>query len=99
MKRKQTERSDYLDDTDSLEIKRYRASAKYAELAPLADDIALDESLGLAPISIRLQKELVAKLKVMAKQEGLGYQSYIRQILTRHAKGTSSTKEKKRASK
>jgi predicted DNA binding CopG/RHH family protein len=95
MNRKPQEASNLADE--DWEIKKYRASAKYAELAPLEDDIALDESLGLAPISIRLQKYLVAKLKVMAREEGLGYQAYIRQILTRHAKSAPSAKEKKRA--
>ncbi len=98
-KKQKTKYDSYLDDADQWEDGKLGASAKYAELAPIADDIALDNSLGLAPISIRLQKELVAKLKVMAKQDGLGYQAYIRQILTRHAKGMPSAKEKKRASK
>jgi len=53
------------------------------------------DDLGLAPISLRLQKEVVAKLKVLAKQEGLGYQTYIRQILTRHVRDLTEPLGKK----
>lgn len=41
-----------------------------------------DESLQM--ISIRLHEELLDKLKKLADKEGLGYQPFIRQILTRH---------------
>lgn len=47
---------------------------------------ALEESLGLQMISLRLQKNLIEELKALAYQEGLGYQPYIRQLLTQHIK-------------
>lgn len=95
MKKKPEDYKNHLEE-DS-EDKKYRASAKYAELASWEEDKALDDDLGLEPISIRLQKTLVAKLKIMAKEEGLGYQPYIRQILTKHAKKMPSATRKKRA--
>jgi predicted DNA binding CopG/RHH family protein len=52
----------------------------------ISDDIkqdAIDESLELQMISIRLQKPLIDDLKMIAKLHGLGYQPLIRQILTR----------------
>jgi predicted DNA binding CopG/RHH family protein len=77
----------YLDDDVELwESKQLGASAEHAKLASPEDDQALDDDLGLVPISLRLQKELVGKLKILAKQEGLGYQTYIRQILTRYVR-------------
>jgi predicted DNA binding CopG/RHH family protein len=46
-------------------------------------DKSIDDALGLQPISIRLQKDLVENLKALAQLNGLGYQPLIRQILTR----------------
>lgn len=43
----------------------------------------VDTSLGLVPISIRLQKDLLDNLKALAQLNGLGYQPLIRQVLTR----------------
>jgi predicted DNA binding CopG/RHH family protein len=34
--------------------------------------------------SIRLPKELVNNLKILAKKDGLNYQTYLKMILTRH---------------
>ena len=97
-----TDKYDHLLDDDEIKLwenGKLGMDPKYIEVASPEEEKALDDSLGLAPISIRLQKTLVAKLKKMAKEEGLVYQAYIRQILTRHAKGVSSAKEKKRASR
>lgn len=45
---------------------------------------AIEEGLDLQMISIRLQKELIDELKHLAHQAGIGYQPYIRQLLTQH---------------
>jgi predicted DNA binding CopG/RHH family protein len=42
----------------------------------------IDDALGLQPVTIRLQKDLVAELKVLAKENGIGYQPFVRQVLT-----------------
>ena len=44
---------------------------------------AVDDALGLQPISIRLQKSLLDNLKSLAQLNGIGYQPLVRQILTR----------------
>lgn len=44
----------------------------------------MDDALGLIPVSIRLQKTLVEELKVMARKSGIGYQPFIRQILSKY---------------
>lgn len=68
------------------------ALGKDAEFArPLPDedatsDIAqINESLGLQPISIRLEKSLVEDFKTIATINGLGYQTLMRQALKRFA--------------
>lgn len=55
----------------------------HIEIAPEAITTGIDDALGLQPISIRLQKDLLDNLKALAKLNGLGYQPLIRQILTR----------------
>jgi predicted DNA binding CopG/RHH family protein len=46
----------------------------------------IDESLGLQMISIRLQRDLLVKLKTIAKHHGVGYQPLIRDLLNRFAR-------------
>ena len=59
--------------------------------SPLPDeeavsDIAqINESLGLQPISIRLEKSLIEDFKTIATINGLGYQTLMRQALKRFA--------------
>jgi predicted DNA binding CopG/RHH family protein len=78
------------DDTELWETRKLGASAKHAKRISEDEDKAIDDSLGLQAITMRLQKELVKQLKRLAKKEGLGYQPYIRQLLTRHVRETYS---------
>jgi predicted DNA binding CopG/RHH family protein len=94
-KKADSNRDEHLDDVELWETKQLGASARHAKPAAAKDDKALDDDLGLAPISLRLQKDVVAKLKILAKQEGLGYQTYIRQILTRHVRELAVAEKKK----
>jgi predicted DNA binding CopG/RHH family protein len=55
---------------------------------------ALDEKLELQIISIRLQKNLIDVLKELAGEDGLGYQPYIRQVLTQHVRNAKRKREK-----
>lgn len=94
-KKADSKHDQYLEDAELWDTKQLGASAEHAKPASAEDDKALDDDLGLAPISLRLQKEVVAKLKTLAKQEGLGYQTYIRQILTRHVREVAAPVEKR----
>ena len=78
------------DDTELWETRKLGASAKHAKRISKEEDKAIDDSLGLQVITMRLQKKLVEQLKLLAKQEGLGYQPYIRQLLTRHVRELGS---------
>lgn len=49
------------------------------------DENKLDQSVGLVPVSIRLQKSLIEDFKIIAQYNGIGYQPLMRQILTRFA--------------
>lgn len=50
-----------------------------------ADAALIQGSLGLQPISIRLEKTLIESFKTIATIEGLGYQTLMRQALKRSA--------------
>jgi predicted DNA binding CopG/RHH family protein len=50
----------------------------------------MDDALGLEKVTIRLQKELVEEFKMIAKEEGLGYQPLIRQVLTNYLRTRKS---------
>ena len=43
----------------------------------------VQDSLGLKPVSIRMQESVLSDLKVIAKYHGIGYQPLIKQILKR----------------
>jgi len=51
----------------------------------------IEESVGIRPISIRLDDKMIAELKMFAEMEGMKYQPMIRVILDRWLEG-----EKKR---
>ena len=65
------------------------------EFVEIATDIDLDklvdESVGIKPVSIRLDQKMIDELKLFAEMEGLKYQPLIRVILARWLEG-----EKKR---
>lgn len=67
------------------------ASLEHAQRAPAEMATDLDTALGLKNISIRLQKELIQELKRIGKEEGLGYQPLIRQVLTQYVKHRKAT--------
>ncbi|HJV72721.1 MAG TPA: hypothetical protein VJ654_00740 [Noviherbaspirillum sp.] len=48
---------------------------------------AIDDTLGLQSISIRLQKDLIEDFKLIAKIHGMGYQPLMREALKRFAEG------------
>ena len=71
---------------DQWDDRTLGATAKYARKLPKQDEQAIDDALNLSIISIRLQKELINNLKTLAKEEGIGYQPLIRQVLTHYVR-------------
>lgn len=80
------------DDSELWENGDLGASEEFVKKVSDEKEKSVDDKLGLQVISIRLQKELITTLKEIAKTEGLGYQPYIRQILTKHV--NSKAREK-----
>lgn len=58
---------------------------EFVRVSKNVDDAALNEAVGLQPISIRLQKSLIEDFKMIAGINGIGYQPLIRQVLKRFA--------------
>jgi predicted DNA binding CopG/RHH family protein len=58
--------------------------------APQSVNEAIDRSLGLQMISIRLPASVINELKKKASSQGIGYQPYVRQLLTNHVNQQSA---------
>ncbi len=87
---------DYLDDVELWDTRQLGADPRYARPVSKEKSKEIDDARGLQAISIRLQKNLVEQLKALARYEGLGYQPYIRQLLTKHVREAFLQKNKKR---
>ena len=79
---------------EAFENRELGASPDFVRKARPSKEKALDKKLNLQIISIRLQKNLIEELKTFAKENGLGYQPYIRQILTHHIHTEKRKREK-----
>jgi predicted DNA binding CopG/RHH family protein len=75
---------DYTDDAEQWESRKLGADERYVKVSEQGTEDRLDESLNLQMVSMRLPKEAVQKLKVLARKQGLGYQPLIRQILMKY---------------
>jgi len=60
---------------------------RYVKRLEEASDKSIDDTLGLQMISIRLHKSLIEEFKSIAAIHGIGYQTLMRQSLTRFARG------------
>ncbi|MEZ4534416.1 MAG: hypothetical protein R3D26_05300 [Cyanobacteriota/Melainabacteria group bacterium] len=75
-----------LTEWDSREL---GASPESVRVVSEAEASEIDDVMELQLISIRLQKQLIEDLKLIAKQEGIGYQPLIRQALTRFVRDSN----------
>lgn len=78
-KKKQT--FEFVDDSESWESGKLGADDNSVRVSGQGTEARVDEGLGLQMVSMRLPKVAVDQLKVLAKEQGLGYQPFIRQIL------------------
>jgi predicted DNA binding CopG/RHH family protein len=74
------------DDSEKWEDGTYGQTEEFVQVVPVETSRAVDDTLGLTQITLRLQKTLVEQLKVIAADNGLGYQPFVRQILTNYVK-------------
>ena len=67
--------------TDAWENGEYGLDEAFIKVTDAAEAAEVDGALELKMISIRLQNDLINKLKLIAKYHGIGYQSLIRNHL------------------
>lgn len=84
---------------DKWDNRELGASEKHVRKASHSREKELDDRLGMQSISIRLQKCLIDDLKQLAEEDGIGYQPYVRQLLTRHVRQLAHERREKRKSK
>ena len=71
--------------TDQWESDTYGRDEKHVGVVSADESAAIDDSIGLQLVSIRLQKSLVRNLKLIAKHRGVSYQPLVRDLLNRFA--------------
>jgi predicted DNA binding CopG/RHH family protein len=86
MKKPRMSEEELNNESDAWDRGDLGRSVEYAKPSSKEFDAEIDEALGLQPITIRLQRPLIAELKAMAKENGLGYQPFVRLVLTQYVK-------------
>ncbi len=89
-------------DMDPWETGKLGRDEQFVECAPEELRREIDEALELQMVSMRLQKDLISILKVIAEYRGIGYQPLIRDVLGRFARAeiiliAKEAQEKKKA--
>lgn len=80
-----TENARIEDTVEAWESGALGRDVAHAKRAPKELEQQVDDALGLQAISIRLNKELIEKFKLIAKIHGMGYQPLMREALKRFA--------------
>lgn len=75
------------DSDDAWEKGQLGRSEEHARPSTSETSRAIDATLGLQLISMRLQKSLIEDLKAIASLNGIGYQPLMRQVLKRYVDG------------
>jgi len=68
---------------DAWESGEFGLDEAFIKVTDAAEAAEVDGALDLKMISIRLQNDLIKKLKLIAKYHGIGYQPLIRDLLQR----------------
>lgn len=69
------------------------ADEEFVKRASPEREKKINDSLGLHAISIRLQTETIELLKEFAREDGIGYQPLLRQVITKYANERAIKKE------
>lgn len=66
---------------DAWESGQLGRNAEFVRVSKNANESNVDDAIGLKLISIRLQKSLIEDFKNLARFNGIGYQTLMRQVL------------------
>lgn len=75
-----------LENAEFWDNRELGASEEFAKRASPEREKAVRDSLNLHMVSIRLPADIIEQLKQLARADGVGYQPFIRQIVTRFAR-------------
>ena len=84
-------------ETEKWESGELGRDAKFVRQSTEEVANKVDDALNLQPITVRLQKELIEQLKIIATARGIGYQPMVRMILPQYVQENSSDLKKQRA--
>ena len=71
---------------DAWENGEFGLEEAFIKVTDAVEAAEVDDALDLKMISIRLQNDLIKKLKLIGKYHGIGYQPLIRDLLQRFAR-------------
>lgn len=74
------------DESDPWESRELGADEKFVRVSSKETEDRIDAGLDLHMVSMRLPKDAVLELKSLAREQGLGYQPFVRQILMNYLK-------------
>ncbi len=74
------------EDEELWDSRELGATEEHAKRASPELEKQIHDSLNLQAISIRLPVDVLEQLKILAHNDGIGYQPFIRQIVTRFAR-------------
>lgn len=74
-------------DDAAWDNRQLGADEKFVRVSTQGTEARIDEGLALQMISMRLPQDVVEKFKIIAREQGLGYQPFMRQILMNYLRG------------
>lgn len=80
------------EDEEQWDSRELGADEVFAKRASPEQEKRINDSLGLHAISIRLHTETIGLLKNFAREDGIGYQPLLRQIITKYARERATKK-------
>lgn len=83
-----------INQDNSWDNRELGATEEFVSKVSPRHEIIMDDKLDLQIISIRLQKMLIEELKELASEDGLGYQPYVRRVLTQHVRSEKRKRDK-----
>lgn len=92
MKNTQNKTNEGFENEEQWDNRDLGAEEEFAKRASPEREKRINDSLGLHAISIRLHTETIELLKEFAREDGIGYQPLLRQVITKYARERAKKK-------
>ncbi|APJ03665.1 hypothetical protein [Silvanigrella aquatica] len=80
------------EDESKWDNRELGAEEEFVKRASPEREKRINDSLGLHAISIRLPIEIIEQLKEFAREDGIGYQPLMRQVITKYSRERAKKK-------